>query len=237
MTEPNTIIITGGAQRIGKAIALALQEDGYQVVVTYRTERPALADLRAAGINTHQADFSSDSGVQAFIDSAKQQFTRLRAIVHNASDWCAESDTLSAAETMQRMMQIHASAPYQINLALAPLLQNVSQVGDIIHMTDYVQETGSKRHIAYAASKSALHNLTLSFATLLAPHVKVNSIAPALLMFNDDDDEAYKKKALEKSLMQVCPGADEAVNAVQFLLHSDYMTGRCLSLDGGRHLK
>ncbi len=65
---------------------------------------------------------------------------------------------------------------------------------------------GSDKHIAYAASKAALDNMTRSFARKLAPDVKVNAIAPALIMFNTGDDEAYRQQALTKSLMQIAQG-------------------------------
>jgi dihydromonapterin reductase/dihydrofolate reductase len=71
----------------------------------------------------------------------------------------------------------------------------------------------------------------------LAPKVKVNSIAPALVMFNENDSAAYREKALKKSLLEICPGAQEAVKAVNYLFSSDYITGQTLHLDGGRHLK
>jgi dihydromonapterin reductase/dihydrofolate reductase len=100
-----------------------------------------------------------------------------------------------------------------------------------------VSSRGSKKHIAYAASKAAQDNLTLSFAQKLAPKVKVNSVAPALLAFNDDDDEAYKKKALSKSLMHREGGLEELRLAVDYLFDSRYVTGRILPLDGGRHLR
>lgn len=108
---------------------------------------------------------------------------------------------------------------------------------DIIHMTDFVQETGSQNHIAYSASKAALHNLTLSFARVFAPHVKVNSVAPSLVMFNDDDSEEYRAEALTKNLLGIVPGAQEAVKAVNYLLDADYVTGQTLHLNGGRNLK
>jgi dihydromonapterin reductase/dihydrofolate reductase len=108
---------------------------------------------------------------------------------------------------------------------------------DIIHMTDFVQDKGSNKHIAYAASKAALHNLTLSFASLLAPKVKVNSIAPSLLMFNEHDSQEYKENALAKSILGICPGAQEAVKAVNFIFSSTYMTGQVIHLNGGRNLK
>jgi dihydromonapterin reductase/dihydrofolate reductase len=138
------------------------------------------------------------------------------------------------AQLFAKMMQVHASAPYQINLACKEMLVDGA---DIIHMTDYVQDKGSHKHIAYASSKAALHNLTLSFASLLAPKVKVNSIAPSLLMFNENDSDEYKRKALSKSILGICPGEDEAVKAVEFILNSDYMTGQVIHLNGGRNLK
>jgi dihydromonapterin reductase/dihydrofolate reductase len=90
---------------------------------------------------------------------------------------------------------------------------------------------------AYAASKAAQDNLTLSFAARLAPRVKVNSIAPALLLFKEGDEAAYRENALAKGLLQREGGLDELQRAVDYLLDSRYVTGRILHLDGGRHLQ
>jgi dihydromonapterin reductase/dihydrofolate reductase len=160
--------------------------------------------------------------------------------VHNASEWLPESENADLATVMQRNMAIHVQAPYLINSGLESLLMAGAEkygMADIIHLTDYVAARGSQKHIAYAASKAALHNLTLSFASKLAPHIKVNSIAPALLMFRDEDDAAYKEKVARKSLLPPGPGADEGIRAVTMLLDSHYMTGQTIALDGGRHLK
>ena len=133
------------------------------------------------------------------------------------------------------MMDVHVTAPYRINLALEPQLKAGSPA-DIIHIGDYVSGRGSRKHIAYAASKAAQDNLTLSFAARLAPDVKVNSIAPALILFNEDDDEAYREKTLKKSLMQREGGLDELLHHVDYLMDSGYVTGRVVHMDGGRHL-
>jgi dihydromonapterin reductase/dihydrofolate reductase len=110
-------------------------------------------------------------------------------------------------------------------------------MADIIHISDFVASVGSEKHQAYAASKAALENLTFSQARLLAPKIKVNAIAPALLMFNQGDDDAYKQKALAKSLLGIEPGPGEVLATIQYLLQSRYVTGRVLALDGGRQLK
>lgn len=229
-------MITGAGQRIGLALARDLHQQGFDVIASYRTERAGVKTLRELGVCCIQADFATQVGIEAFIAEVKERAVSLRAIIHNASDWAAEKNTDNVAELMQQMMQVHVQAPYQLNLALAPLLQANADGGDIIHFTDYVADKGSQKHIAYAASKAALANLTLSFSAKLAPTVKVNSIAPALLMFNQGDDEAYKKKALSKSLLGLAPGEQEAVATVNYLLQSQYITGRTLHLDGGRHL-
>ncbi|MFZ8199445.1 dihydromonapterin reductase [Alteromonas portus] len=231
------VLITGASQRLGLAMAQNLLEQGHHVVVTYRTHRSSIALLKDKGATVIQADFSTEAAIDRAIDEIKAISKTYRGVIHNASDWAQEKAHTNKQGLMERMMMIHAVAPYRINLALEEALCNCEKQADIIHMTDYVQETGSEKHMAYAASKAALHNLTLSFAKKLSPHVKVNSVAPALLMFNEGDDEAYRKKALKKSLLEIVPGAQEAVKAMNYLFDSDYITGQTLHLNGGRHLK
>ncbi|WP_150911847.1 dihydromonapterin reductase [Marinobacter halotolerans] len=234
MTSP--ILITGAGQRIGLAFAKHCLDRGQPVIVTYRSYRPAVDALQKAGATCIHADFSTGEGIDRFIPLLRDRTDSLRAIIHNASDWMPESDDTDPANVMNAMMQIHAMTPYRINLALRDLLENSETTADIIHMTDYVVEKGSAKHIAYAASKAALENLTLSFSRLLAPRVKVNSLAPSLIMFNASDDDAYRKKTLKKSLMGLEPGVAVAVDTLQFLLDNPYITGRSIPLDGGRHL-
>jgi dihydromonapterin reductase/dihydrofolate reductase len=237
------IIITGGGQRLGLAVALALHSETTPVVITYRNNTRHLDQLKAVGVQTLHADLSKTESVLQFAETIKKRYSSLRAVIHNASEWLSESNSevTSPDIIFDKMMHIHAKVPYLLNSQLSPLLNNYAKSSenssaDIIHMTDFIVEKGSKKHIAYAASKAALNNLTLSFSAQLAPLVKVNSIAPALLMFNEQDSDEYKTKALKKSLMQVAPGEQEGVKAIRYILDSDYITGRTLALDGGRNL-
>ncbi|MEM7562753.1 MAG: dihydromonapterin reductase [Pseudomonadota bacterium] len=232
------IVITGGAQRLGLATAVSLNKH-YPVVITYRKERPVLDKLRAEGIETIRADFGSVDGAIEFASELRRRFSSLRALIHNASEWMPESEQQSNAAVMQSMLNVHVMAPYLINQECGELLFRYGQAhgyADIVHLTDFVANSGSKKHIAYAASKAALENMTLSFARKLAPQVKVNSIAPALLMFNQDDQPQYRQKAAKKSLLQAAPGEIEGVSAINYILESRYLTGKTISLDGGRHL-
>ena len=234
----DAILVTGVARRVGLHLARNFLDRGIPVIGTYRSERPALEDLAAKGAVLIRSDFYEEAQVADLARSVTAQCGSLRAIVHNASDWIPEHGEIPAATILNRMMQVHVAAPYLLNLALEPLLQACSHGhADIIHVGDYVSSRGSKKHIAYAASKAAQDNLTLSFSARLAPKVKVNSIAPALVIFNDGDDDEYREKARAKSLMQREGGLEEFQRTVDYLLDSVYVTGRILHMDGGRHLK
>lgn len=234
----DAILITGVGQRVGLHLARTFLARGLNVVGTYRTEREALAELDAAGARLFPCDFYDEEQVAGLAGAVTEHCGSLRAIIHNASDWIPERSGMPASEIMQRMIKVHVSAPYLLNMALTPLLQaSTGSHADIIHVGDYVSTRGSQKHIAYAASKAAQDNLTLSFSARLAPRIKVNSIAPALVIFNEDDDEQYREKARQKSLMQREAGLEEFQRTVDYLLDSVYVTGRILHMDGGRHLK
>ena len=242
------ILITGAAQRVGLYCALALQRAGYQVIATYRQDKPGVRELRDAGVICLPLVITPDQQLISQIcqlTAQLQQFGPLRALIHNASSWAAESPaSADLAQTLQadaavfdEMMAIHSKLPYLLTRALTPLLVGHGETADVIAISDFAVNTGSCNHMAYAASKAALENLVLSQARALAPDVKVNAIAPSLLMFNDGDDDAYKAYTLQKSLMGIEPGPQEVLNAIEFILHSRYLTGRVIGLDGGRHLK
>lgn len=231
------VLITGGARRIGLALAKSFLQRHVPVIIAYRSTYPALSELKSLGAVCLQGDFSTHEGIYGFAEQVKQVAPKLRALIHNASAWLAESDQIAPEQVMASMLQIHVYTPYLLNQLLEPCLRDQGPAGaDIIHLTDYVVEKGSDKHIAYAASKAALDNMTRSFARKFAPEVKVNAIAPALIMFNSDDDEQYRQQALAKSLMKIAPGENEVVNLVDYLMNSRYVTGRTHSVDGGRPL-
>lgn len=254
-----SILITGAAQRVGLHCALALRAQGYDVIATYRQEKQGLTQLRDAGVYCVYCDFDQPDAIVALVAAVTAKAKSLRAIIHNASSWQADAvlpckaaaldpntdNILSPAQISAQlatdagifdaMMHIHAKVPYLLTRALMPnLLANGN--ADVIALTDFVASVGSSKHMAYAASRAAMENLVLSMSRQLAPAIKVNAIAPALLMFNDGDDAQYRQKALKKSLMQCEPGSQEVVNTINYLLASQYITGRVLALDGGRHL-
>jgi len=232
------VLITGVGRRAGRHLARTFLERGTPVIGTYRTQHDSLQGLQNRGAELHRCDFNAATDLDELIQTLQATHRELRGIIHNASQWLGEDSDLPLRTIIETMMRVHATAPYELNCALAPLLEaHQGPHADIIRVGDYVSGHGSKKHIAYAASKAAQDNLTLSFAQKFAPKIKVNSIAPALLLFNDHDDDAYKLKARDKNLMRREGGFQELQKAVDYLFDSSFVTGRVLPLDGGRHLR
>lgn len=233
--SPAPILITGASQRVGLHCALRLLDDGHPVIISYRSERPGVQTLRERGATTLFADFSCERGILTFVDELKRHTTQLRAIVHNASAWLAETPG-NESDAFAQMVSVHMLAPYLINLHCADLLEQQSPA-DIVHISDDVTRKGSSKHIAYCASKAGLDSLTLSFAAKYAPRIKVNGIAAAMLMFNPDDDAAYRAKTLAKSALGIEPGPQVIYQSLRYLLDNPYVTGTTLTVNGGRHIK
>lgn len=228
------ILITGAAQRLGLACAQRFLSEGQPLIITYRTTRPGLEALRALGAVTLFADFSTEQGITEFVETLQKTTDSLRAIVHNASSWFSET-THNSGGAFTEMFRVHMLAPYLINKACRPLLLR-SHPADIIHISDDVVARGSVQHMAYAATKAGLDNLTLSFAAQFAPQIKVNTIAPALITFQAVDSPEYRARALKKSVLGIEPGADTLYQSIRYLLDNPYLTGSTLRLNGGRHL-
>lgn len=232
---PAPVLLTGASRRVGLHCAQRLLDAGQPLIVSYRSERESIARLRERGALAIQADFASEAGILAFIAELREHTDCLRAIVHNASDWLREEPG-HEAEAFARMVNVHMLAPYLINLHCRDLLER-STPADIVHITDDAARRGSANRIAYCASKAGLENLTLSFAAQFAPRIKVNAIAPALVMFHPHDDDAYRAKTLAKAALGIEPGPEVIYQSLRYLLDNPYVTGTSLCVNGGRHLK
>ncbi len=236
MTATNApILITGAGQRVGLHCAERLLDEGHSVIFSYRSERQGVTTLRERGAIGVFADFSSEAGILAFIAELKTHTDSLRAIIHNASAWIAETPG-DESQAFHDMFSVHMLAPYLINLHCSDLLRR-SAPADIVHISDDVVRKGSRQHIAYCATKAGLDSLTLSFAAQFAPLIKVNGIAPAMVMFNEGDDAAYRAKVLAKSAVGIEPGPEVIYQSVRYLLDNPYVTGTTLTVNGGRHIK
>jgi len=230
------ILITGAGQRIGLFLAKQFLEQGqYPVVFTYRTRHAAVSELESMGALGFQVDFTQPETVSTFLNELKEKVGSLRALIHNASIWANDAMVDETPDLYSTMFQLHVEVPYRLNITLRPLLEaSKSPMKDIISLSDSSAGQAHGDYSAYLASKAALQSLSRSFAQKFAPRIKVNDIAPGLIIFNEHDSETYKQQRLQRSLLGIEPGAQVIWQAVQYLLNSAYTTGVSLPVDGGR---
>ncbi|MCQ2995310.1 dihydromonapterin reductase [Pseudomonas syringae] len=222
------ILITGASQRVGLELAIELAKAGHFVVnasrsIAHTPEHPNIVSF--------QTDLLLAEDRMALVGYLKANYTGLRAVIHNASLWLDDG-----VDNLNTMFKLHMEAPYHLNHELAPLLV-MSEKSDIIHICDETSSRGSKSHIAYAATKAALQNMVLSFAEKLAPDIRVNAVLPGLLILKENSDEAYRSQTLKKALLEFEPGSRPLIDAVFYLLNTQYSTGSSVVVNGGRHLK
>lgn len=233
MTHKNAILITGAGQRIGHYLAKQfLLYTDYAVFFTYRTTKVGVDELMALGAVGIQADFTLVADVDRVINTLKQQASSMRALIHNASLWLEDE----VEGSFEAQWQVHVQAPFRLNEALYPLLK-ASNESDIIALTDASLTHGHKNKVGYYASKAALQEMTYAYAKKYAPTIKVNAIAPGLLMFNESDSGDYRAKRLADLAIPIEPGADVVWQAVRYLMQSPYTTGSVIKLDGGYSLR
>ena len=239
----DVVFITGGGQRIGAFLVKKfLTETHYPVIFTYRTPRIQVDELVALGAIAIQVDFMAKASLPDLVKSLQARVGSLRLVIHNASLWLPDAmgtDKLQGVEgeCFDSLFQLHVNTPYFLNNALQPLLEkSTSPLKDVISISDYSVERASSQYIAYLASKAALQNMCKGFAKKFAPTIKVNDIAPALILFNEGDSESYKQSRLAQSALGIEPGPMVVWQAVQYLMNCSYTTGTVLPLEGGRRL-
>lgn len=234
----NAVFISGASQRVGFYVAKQfLEHTNLPVIFSYRSHKPQVDELIKLGAVAIQADFDSNKDLNQLVEQIQAKTTSLRAVIHNASIWLDDEKAPVFSDSYQSLFRVHVDAPLFLNEALVSLLNNASSdLKDIIAITDVSMGIPKPETIAYLASKAALSNMTQSFAKKYAPSIKVNDIAPGLIMFNEGDSEDYKQKRLAQSAIGIEPGPEVIWQAIQYLMNSPYTTGVSLPVNGGSHL-
>ncbi|CAM3795894.1 dihydromonapterin reductase [Parendozoicomonas haliclonae] len=232
-----SILITGASRRLGLYNAKKCLEAGFHVIATYRHRTKGIDELEQAGALVLPVNMDSPEEVAGLIAQIEQSTSSLRAIIHNASGWLSDSENPEDSEPLDTLFRVHMQAPWLINRSLYPLLQKCRGTADIIHMTDYNALRGSIEHAAYAATKAGLESLTRSFAKMYAPKVKVNAIAPYLIIMNEGDHVMAEEGTLPVPPMGLEPGEDVIWQTIDYVMKNSYVTGTTLSVDGGMSLK
>src|SRR5690606_26804656 len=234
-------LVTGAARRLGAAIARGLHAAGYDLALHYRTSAAPMRVLageleavRSGSVLTLQADLAEFDRLPELVAQAVGRFGRLDALVNNASGFGPTPLGTVTPAQWDILFASNARAPFFLAQAAAPHLAAAN--GAIVNMTDIHAARPLRDHAVYCMAKAALEMATKSLALELAPHVRVNAIAPGAILWPEDDADGGRRAALLARTPLARTGTPEEVaGAVRWLLQdATYCTGQVLCLDGGR---
>lgn len=236
------MLVTGGAHRVGKAIALALAREHAHVVITYHASRDAalqtVDEIKALGVRSaaFQCDQSDLNQIGEVMSNISDHFGRLDGLVNNASVIQEVPFFEITAENWDETQAVNIRGPFFFSQAAAGLMLT-GEGGVIVNLLDESAVAPTKYFVHHSASKAALHMLTRSMALTLAPKIRVNAVLPGPVLMPEDGD-VEKWQRLEKNTPLKHLGTPEDVaRAVVFLMKEEFITGQVLTVDGGRTIK
>jgi pteridine reductase len=242
-TEAPVALVTGGARRIGAAIARHLHAAGYALVVHYRSgEADALAlradleDRRRDSVLLVPAELADPDAPAALVAAAVSHFGRLDALVNNASAFYPTPVAAATQAQWDELFASNARAPFFLAQAAAPHLRAAR--GAIVNLLDIHVERPPREHALYVMAKAALEAMTRALARDLAPDVRVNGVALGAVLWPEQGKADAEKEAILRATPLGRAGrAEEVAEAVRWLLQeAGYCTGTILRVDGGRSL-
>ncbi len=241
--EGKVALITGGA-RMGEAVARALAGHGCGVALAWRGSREAAEAAagvaRAAGVRagTYRVDARDEAAVSAAVDQAAGDFGRLDILINMASTYRNVPFEELDAEAWSEAVGSNARSAYLFSIRAAPHMKKGGG-GRIVNFSDWLAVSDRPRYRGYTpyyTAKAAVAGLTESLALELAPDVLVNAIAPGPILPPAGMDEEEARRVIAATPLGRWGGPEEIARAVVFLVQTDFVTGECLRVDGGRHL-
>ncbi|MEH6812833.1 MAG: pteridine reductase [Motiliproteus sp.] len=242
--DSSVVLITGAARRIGASIARSLHGQGYRVLIHYRhskTEAQSLAlqlnQIRPDSARLLQAELDSVEAVEQLAVAAEQSWGRINALVNNASGFSATTIGEVKEQQWDELMASNLKAPFFLSQALATTL--AANQGAIVNIVDIHSLRPLQGFPVYSTAKAGLRMLTQALAKELAPNIRVNGVAPGLILWPEGGAEqsaADKQTLLNKTPLKRAGQPEDIANAVSFLLQQPYITGQILAVDGGKSL-
>jgi NAD(P)-dependent dehydrogenase (short-subunit alcohol dehydrogenase family) len=237
--EGKTILITGAARRIGRALTLACARAGANVVIHHAHSPEDANSLRAEVVALGrralilQAFFQDNGSVEAFYARALQ-WSPLYGLVNNAAIFESLDWETTSLEEWNNHLAVNLTAPFLLSQAFARALGH-KQKGRIVNILDWRALRPAADHLPYTISKAGLAALTRSLALAFAPNITVNGLALGAILPPSDG-------GISDNLLKLVPAGrwadlDEVCQALLFFLEGpEYITGEILHVDGGRHL-
>ncbi len=226
--EGRTALVTGGARRVGLAIARELKAAGAHVIVSYRTRSPE-CDEMDEGV---EADLATIEGLDHLLPYA----ARADILVNSAANFIREPFGSITMANFEESVALNMRAPLFLSQHAGQAMKERGW-GRIVNLADVAATLPFPAYLPYSMTKAAIIALGRGLARTLAPEVLINSVAPGPVLPPDDFGEAELRQAVEPTLLKRVGSPEEIARTVRFLVESDYITGVTIPVDGGRMLR
>ena len=237
--KEETALITGAARRIGKAIALSLADKGINIILHYNSSEQEAQDcaslIRKSGVKLWliKADLSKTEETEYLFEKAKKEAGYINILINNASIFLKDKIINFSYSDLFQNIKINAIAP----LILSKKIAAQENEGNIINLLDSRISDYDSNHAAYHLSKRMLYDLTRMMALEFAPKIRVNGVAPGLILPPPGEDPSFLEKlAPRNNPLQTYGNLKDITAAIWFLLNSHFITGQVIYIDGGRHV-
>lgn len=239
-------LVTGAAHRLGKAFALSLARHGYALALHYNSSTDdasaAVEEIRTLGVPvfSFQADLKDSSQIQGLFSSLDDTLTRYSSLIHHFSVLInsaaimprANAQTISAGD-FDAAVDLNLRAPF---LLAQQAYQRMRVGGLIVNISDIAAQKAWTGFPAYTISKAGLDSLTKVLARSFAPRVRVNAIAPGLVLRSDNVSPEEWERLVKRLPIPRAAAIEEITSTLEFLLENEYITGQTIVVDGGYSL-
>ena len=238
MTQP-LALVTGGAHRLGKAFALTLARMGYSIALHYRGSaneaEHTVKEIRALDVDCIpiRADLTVPEKIDFLFSLVDEFKSPLKVLVNSAAIMPVGSPRDLELHDWDSALDLNLRAPFLLAQEAA---KRMTTGGLIVNITDIGAQKAWSRYPSYTVSKSALESLTKLLARALAPDIRVNAIAPGLVLQSDVVTREEWDKLVNRLPLKRAAALDEITSALEFLIKNEYITGQTIVVDGGYSL-
>ncbi len=231
-------IVTGGAKRLGRAICLSLAEAGYDIALHFNTSVDAAIETKKEieGLGQRcllcRGELSETSFYRHLIDATFEEFGPPKLLINNASIFEKIGFEDVEQDCFTANIALHVKAPFFLSQAFSQRCEN----GLIVNMLDSRVSRYQTEHFLYTLTKKTLKEMTLLLAKELAPKIRVNGICPGAILAPEKSDVGYLKELAGETPMGRPGQVRDILNALNYLIQSDYVNGEILYVDGGQQL-
>lgn len=235
-----TILVTGAARRIGRAIALRLHAEGARILLHYGTSEAEAREVSAlcGGAPLYQANLERVEEIRALFARVASEANGLYGLVNNAARFTRVPVLEITESDWDRIHAVNLKAVFFCAQEAARLMaRSPHGEGRIVNISSMGAFLAWPEHVHYCASKAGVVALTRGLAKALAPRISVNSVAPGVIPFEERDDPAIRKMARATPAGRAGTGEEIADAVAYFLRASTFVTGQVLQVDGGLGLR